>query len=237
MSESQNWRDRPARAEGDQGGSRGWRTGGQQRREPRAPFAERSRSDDSQAKRSGPQQDDPATAQSIAEGRRIYLGNLVYQATPEDVEELLAANDLQAANIHISIDPMTRRNPGYCFIEFTDKETADAAMATLEGKLVLGREVKSRPCQPKADGRRRPRDTTGGQAFNRWGDWTGPRDAEQEDGPVKNLAGRSGPYDAIKYFNSSESEGRQVYIGGLPKMLDQPTNDEEMREIFKGYDV
>jgi len=96
-----------------------------------------------------PQKDDETAAKAIAEGRRIYIGNLRYQAKPEDIESLLIANDLSHfSNIHISIDPFTGRNPSYCFVEFPDAESAKTAMETLEGKELLGREGKSNNLAP-----------------------------------------------------------------------------------------
>jgi RNA recognition motif-containing protein len=90
-----------------------------------------------------PQKDEDGAAKAIAEGRRIYIGNLRYQAKPDDIEDLLKANDLsQFNNIHISIDPFTGRNPSYCFVEFPDAESATKAMEILEGKELLGREGK-----------------------------------------------------------------------------------------------
>lgn len=203
-------------------------------------LATRSRPDDLRVHRPAPQRDEPEAAKAIAEGRRIYLGNLLYKTTPEDVEELLAANELTAhESVHISIDPLSGRNPGYCFIEFADRESAEAAMATLDGKLLFDRPVKCRPCQPKGEVRRPGREQLGQQRttrFNRWGDWTGAKDANGAP-PSDNLTGKSGPYDALRHYEGARTEGRQLHIGGLPRMLDQAMNEEEMRSIFKDFQV
>lgn len=39
-------------------------------------------------------EDDPRTLQAIAEGRRVYVGNMPYMAKTEDVESLFANSDL-----------------------------------------------------------------------------------------------------------------------------------------------
>lgn len=39
-------------------------------------------------------EDDPRTLQAIAEGRRVYVGNMPYMAKTEDVESLFVSNDL-----------------------------------------------------------------------------------------------------------------------------------------------
>ncbi len=124
-------------------------------REPDQRYATRSRPEDLRVHRTQPQRDDPATADAITQGRRIYLGNLVYQARPGDVEAFLADNQFaEHERIHISVDPISGRNPGYCFIEFAERETAENAIAQLNGQVLMGREVKL-PALP-AQGRQQP---------------------------------------------------------------------------------
>jgi hypothetical protein len=250
MSNSANWRvrspvDQPRRAESSQDAGRSWRNSGSsqgnsnQHRQPIVPLAVRSRADDLKVHRPTRQLDDDDTARSIAQGRRIYLGNLLYRTTIEDIEELLKSNQFSFEKVHISIDPVSGRNPGYCFIEFPDKQTADRAIAELEGKEILERPVKCRPCQPKGQGQRSTRGWGEDQEntkFNRWGDWNGIREGEH-DKDVDQLAGKSGPYYAMAYFQCARTEDRQLYVGGLPRMLDQPMNEEEIRSIFKGFEV
>ncbi|KAI0452944.1 RNA-binding domain-containing protein [Xylaria acuta] len=167
-----------------------------------------------------PQKDDDGAAKAIAEGRRIYIGNLRYQAKPQDIEELLKANDLgHFTNIHISIDSFTGRNPSYCFVEFPDADSAKAAMEVLEGKELLGREVKCRPCQPKGSG-------SGGkpsEAPSRWGQWSGEKQTDDLS-RLKNL-------DRYR----QDQTGKRLYVGGLPRMHDQATNFAEMTELFKDF--
>lgn len=213
-------------------------------------YAERYRNEDVKVHRPRPQADDDSAAEAIAEGRRMYLGDLRYQTQPDDIEELLRENELAPAKtMHISIDPFTGRNPGYCFLEFEDKETADLAMSTLEGKELLGRPVKCRPCQPKGNVRcatssggndDRP-SASGFPSFSRWGDWKGREEGEdgQRGETSTDLAGKRGPDDAIRYLQSSNAvkEGRQLYVGGLPRMMDQAMNEEELRGIFNHFGV
>ncbi|KAM3074122.1 hypothetical protein ACMFMF_006144 [Clarireedia jacksonii] len=250
MSNSANWRvrspvDQPSQAEGSRDAGRTWRSSGysqghsHQYRQPIVPLAVRNRSEDLKVHRPARQQDDEDAAKSIAEGRRIYLGNLLYRTTVEDLEEFLKSYQFSFEKIHISIDPFSGRNPGYCFIEFSDKDTADSAMAKLDGKDLSNRPVKCRPCQPKGEGRhsgRGERDDQVSTMFDRWGDWDGAREGEN-DTHVDQLTGKSGPYTAMAYFNCARTEDRELYVGGLPRMLDQRTNEEEIRSIFKDFEV
>ncbi|KAI0181585.1 RNA-binding domain-containing protein [Hypoxylon sp. FL1284] len=171
-----------------------------------------------------PQKDDGDAAKAIAEGRRIYVGNLRYQAKPDDIEGLLGANELgNFVKIHMSIDPLTDRNPSYCFVEFENRESAERAMSDLEGKLLLGREIRCRPCIPKGS-------ASGGRQNdgpNRWGDWTGEKDGRNGQGDEQSATSR----------HVKDLAGQRLYVGGLPRVHDQATNLSEISELFKDFRV
>ncbi|KAI0837426.1 RNA-binding domain-containing protein [Hypoxylon sp. FL0890] len=184
-----------------------------------------------------PQTNENSASKAIAEGRRIYIGNLRYQAKPDDIETLLNDNELaNFESIHISIDHFTGRNPSYCFVEFPDRETADRAMSTLEGKLLLGREVKCRPCIPKGG-------ASGGRqsaSLDRWGRWSGEkngRDGEDEPAVEQSpeAAGGDEPSPLNRY--TKDFTGQRLYVGGLPRMHDQATNFSEISELFKDFQI
>lgn len=78
-------------------------------------------------------------------GTRLYVGNLLYSAKSEDVEQLFADNGFRVAHISMSTDPFTGRNPSYCFVDLNSGEEAAGAMAALSGMEVLGRPVKINP--------------------------------------------------------------------------------------------
>ncbi|KAI1853928.1 hypothetical protein JX265_012613 [Neoarthrinium moseri] len=211
------------------------------KRQPIVALAERSRPEDLRVHRPARQRDGAEAGKAIEEGRRVYLGNLLYNTTPDGVEEFLNANGFSAfENVHISVDPFTGRNPGYCFVQFPDSDTAEKAIATLDGKLMGERAVRCRPCQPKGDVRqasRWPHEDRASTASNRWGDWNASKPGEDRAGA--RLPGKGGPNDALKHFQVSKAqeEGRQLYVGGLPRMLDQAENEVEMRSIFKDFEI
>ncbi|KAI0869292.1 hypothetical protein GGS24DRAFT_166833 [Hypoxylon argillaceum] len=212
-----SWRDREQKKSAEDGQPSG--DNADRRLEP-SDFYPKSRPYDRVRTNKAPQKDDERAAKAIAEGRRIYIGNLRYQAKPEDIEALLRANDLgHFTNIHISIDPFTGRNPSYCFVEFPDADSAKKAMEILEGKELLGREVKCRPCQPKGSG-------SGGKpsdAPSRWGHWSGEKEGDDQSKPKS--------FDRYR----QDFTGKRLYVGGLPRMHDQATNFAEMTELFKDY--
>ncbi|KAH8160806.1 hypothetical protein CIB48_g7430 [Xylaria polymorpha] len=212
-----SWRDREAKRAEEEAQTTGDNTTG--RPDTSDPYL-RTRPYDRARTNKSPQKDDDGAAKAIAEGRRIYIGNLRYQAKPQDIEELLKTNDLgHFTNIHISIDSFTGRNPSYCFVEFPDADSAKTAMEILEGKELLGREVKCRPCQPKGSG-------SGGkpsEAPSRWGQWSGEKQGDDQSRPKQ--------FDRYR----QDQTGKRLYIGALPRMHDQATNFAEMTELFKDF--
>ncbi|KAH8662443.1 hypothetical protein BX600DRAFT_498964 [Xylariales sp. PMI_506] len=256
MTDSPNWRDTsnwraggsPAGPQSGEPANRGWRTGGASRG---GAGGYQSRGPNNRAGGGGGSREDPDTTRAIAEGRRIYLGNLLYTTTLDDVKEFLTANEFGVhENIHISVDSFSGRNPGYCFVEFADKQTADAAMEGLEGRLLFDRPVKCRPCQPRGAGRqqsdRAPYDgqqSGGGGGGSRWGSsWNSGEGGDRygaRGGEGGDRYGARGGQGGGRQFEVSkaQAEGRQLYVGGLPKLLDSAANDEEIRGIFTGFQV
>ena len=179
------------------------------------------------------------TSDALSEGRRIYLGNILYHVRPEEIREAAQTAGLgDIEQIHISVDPVTGRNPGYCFVEFATKETADAAIEAMSGVRIKGRPLKTGPCQPKRSARsdQRRRDGGGGgggyaPTFARWGDW-------KADGNGVRLDGQ-GPVGAEEHlYDVVRDKARcRVFVSGLGKMINQEHNDRELREIFKSFQV
>ncbi|KAG4035777.1 hypothetical protein MFRU_001g05450 [Monilinia fructicola] len=240
MADSSNWRvrapvDSNSRSQRSSWSNRGSREDPLSRndhpqRQPIVSLAERNRTEDVRVHRPERQQEEsPETLQAIAEGRRVYLGNLLYNTTPDKINAFLADNGVGSIqNIHISIDPFTGRCPGYCFIEFEEKKNADEAMEVLEGIPLSGRAVKCRPCRPKGNVRRggpgqRDRDENTNHNHNRWGNWEDSAASDSQPGRLSEL---SGPNAALRHYqiSSAQEEGRQLHVGGLPRMLDQSEN-------------
>ncbi|XWW98803.1 hypothetical protein V2A60_006806 [Cordyceps javanica] len=203
----------------------------------------------------------PQQQEDLATSKRIYLGNLLYSVKPGTIEEMLNEGGFgNFEKIHISVDPVSGRNPGYCFVDFPDKASADHALETLDVSIG-GRPLKVRPCEPK-----KPRASTGGarwgreggadsgsssparnshnnsssrnndnsgqQGFNRWGDWNSNRDGQQQ----QRGGDRQGPGAALSHFDENmQEEGRRLFVGGLGKMIDQEHNRVEMEAIFADF--
>lgn len=182
---------------------------------------------------------------ALAEGRRIYLGNLLYSVKPGDIEDLLCQAGFADSfeKLHISIDPVSGRNPGYCFAEFSTREEAERALASLPGTLIFNRPLKVGPCHPKSSSSTPSRRGANGRAggggytptFQRWGDWRGK---DLMDAPAAAEESEQGPYAALRHlssFGQSGAEKARLYIGGLGKMINQAQHDAEMQEILAGF--
>ncbi|KAL7941381.1 hypothetical protein V8C42DRAFT_335009 [Trichoderma barbatum] len=168
---------------------------------------------------------------ALAEGRRIYLGNLHYVLKSQDVEEFLISNGFDdIENIHVSVDPVSARNPGYCFVDFAQQATAERALTDLRASL-RGREVKVGPCEP-----RKKRDGNGRSTFQRPGDWrtsSGDDGQQFQGGEAREQRPRGGFTRSEEV--ADESQGKRLYVGGLAKMQDQEQNNQEMMDIFTGF--
>lgn len=201
--------------------------------------------DNSHRRHFAPRQDrrqddlDEAASDSIAEGRRIYLGNLLYRVKPDEIEQVLAdsgfAGKLEA--IHISVDAVTGRNPGYCFLDFHAREDATAALEALGGTAIQGRPCKVGPCRPKGAEKRWKSDDYK-PTFQRWGDWTGPRRSGfGRDGGAPLEGVEQGPYGAMEHLDDVRRAGvaPRVFLGGIGKMINQGEHDREIRGYLEGF--
>lgn len=174
-------------------------------------------------------------------------GNLVYEAKPQEIEDALAASSFtDLEKIHISVDPASGRNPGYCFVDFRDKDTADRALSSLNA-TIRDRTVKVGPCEPKkygnsnGNGQRREGQTRGSEATGeRWGNWR-PRNGEEQHQQQPRTGGDKAPYAALEHFNGMVADetdaepGRKLFVGGLGRMSDQAEHQEEIMQLFAGF--
>ncbi|WP_421656363.1 RNA recognition motif domain-containing protein [Leptothermofonsia sp. ETS-13] len=80
----------------------------------------------------------------------IYIGNLSFQATEEDLREVFSEYG-EVARISLPTDRETGRKRGFAFVEMKDEASEDAAIAELDGAEWLGRELKVNKAKPRDD--------------------------------------------------------------------------------------
>ncbi|KAK4240452.1 hypothetical protein C8A03DRAFT_13260 [Achaetomium macrosporum] len=180
---------------------------------------------------------------ALSEGRRIYVGNLLYTVKPNDVEDMLRQSGFGESfeKLHISVDPVSGRNPGYCFVEFTTREEADRALKSLPNTHLFNRPVKVGPCHPKTPAQSRWRGSRGAEykpTFQRWGDWKGGDENANPDSQPR--AEEQGPRVAMQHLDMRKRRGSrdktQLFIGGLDMMINQEHHDTEMQKLLEGFE-
>jgi cold-inducible RNA-binding protein len=81
-------------------------------------------------------------------GKKLYVGNLSYDMSSSDLEQLLGAHGtVQSAEV-IS-DRTTGRSKGFGFVEMGSDQEAQAAIAALNGKDNGGRALTVNEAKPR----------------------------------------------------------------------------------------
>lgn len=95
-------------------------------------------------------------------GKRLYVGNLSYATTNDELKDLLSAyGEVESADI--IIDRETGRSKGFGFVEMTDESDAEAAINALHGTEQGGRTITVNEAKPRA-----PRGGGGYGGGDRW---------------------------------------------------------------------
>ena len=98
---------------------------------------------------------------------KLYVGNLSYDTTENDLQDLFAPHGT-VLGAELIMDKMSGRSRGFGFVTMETKESADAAVAAMNGKNVEGRDLTVNEARPRED---RP---AGGGGFG-GGGGRGPR--------------------------------------------------------------
>ena len=97
--------------------------------------------------------------------KNIYVGNLSYDATEDQVRSMFEAYG-PVDKVHIVTDRDTGQSRGFAFVEMSDDESANKAMESLNGKNLAGYNLTVNEARPKSD---RPRREGGGGRGGRRG--------------------------------------------------------------------
>lgn len=80
----------------------------------------------------------------------IYVGNLSFQATEEDLREVFADYG-EVKRISLPVDRETGRKRGFAFVEMSDEAQEDSAISELDGAEWLGRELRVNKARPRSE--------------------------------------------------------------------------------------
>ena len=80
--------------------------------------------------------------------KKLYVGNLAFQTTSQDLQQLFAqAGTVESASVIEDRD--TGQSKGFAFVEMSTEEEAAAAIEQFNGKEVAGRALKVNEARPR----------------------------------------------------------------------------------------
>jgi hypothetical protein len=84
----------------------------------------------------------------------IYVGNLSYQVTQEDLEQVFAEYGT-VRNVTLPVDRETGRMRGFAFVELESPSEETAAIEALDGAEWMGRDLRVSKARPREDNNNR----------------------------------------------------------------------------------
>src|ERR1700683_1960865 len=73
--------------------------------------------------------------------KRLYVGNLAYAVTDQDLKDLFCESGT-VESVAVIPDRLTGQSKGFGFVEMADAAEADAAIKSLDGSELKGRNIK-----------------------------------------------------------------------------------------------
>ena len=80
----------------------------------------------------------------------IYVGNLSYEATQDDLRQAFEAHG-EVSSVSIIMDKMTGRSRGFGFVEMPDNGAGQAAISALNLQEIRGRAMTVNEARPKSE--------------------------------------------------------------------------------------
>jgi cold-inducible RNA-binding protein len=104
--------------------------------------------------------------------KNIYVGNLPHSTTETELRTLFQTHG-EVEKVNMVTDRDTGRSRGFAFVEMTNADEAEKAIAALNGSDLGGRTLTINEAKPKTD---RPRGGFGGRKFGGGGGGRGRDD-------------------------------------------------------------
>lgn len=80
----------------------------------------------------------------------IYIGNLSYDATQEDIAAIFAEYGT-VKQVNLPVDRETGRKRGFGFVEMSTESEESAAIAELDGAEWMGRQLRVNKARPRSE--------------------------------------------------------------------------------------
>ncbi|CAG0884800.1 unnamed protein product [Darwinula stevensoni] len=106
------------------------------------------REEDVEEKPQEPKRNFEEAEESVGESGRIFVRNLCYSTTEEDLEKLFSTYG-QLSEVHIPIDRLSRKPKGFAYVTFMFPEHAAKAFEVLDGSTFQGRILRLHPSKAK----------------------------------------------------------------------------------------
>jgi len=84
----------------------------------------------------------------------IYVGNLAYQTTDDDLRTLFSAHG-EVTSARVVTDRVSGQSKGFGFVEMPDRDAAQKAIDAINGQDFQGRKLRVNESQPKPREERR----------------------------------------------------------------------------------
>ena len=91
---------------------------------------------------------DASIVRRIAISSRVFVGNLSYETSQNDLETLFSQVG-PVVEVVLPVDRATDRPRGFAFITFTDRRDADDAMDAMNGRDLDGRQIAIYLARPR----------------------------------------------------------------------------------------
>ncbi len=97
----------------------------------------------------------------------IYVGNISYQVTEEDLTEVFSEYG-KVTRVQVPMDRETGRQRGFAFVEMETEDEESAAIAALDGAEWMDRTIKVNKARPRENRNNRSRGDWGGSGNDRY---------------------------------------------------------------------
>jgi RNA recognition motif-containing protein len=85
-------------------------------------------------------------------GTKIFVGNLSFEATEQDLQELFSGDDRKVDRVSIITDRDSGRSRGFAFVEMANASDATASITALDGRDLHGRALRVNEAHDKPKG-------------------------------------------------------------------------------------
>tara|TARA_B100000686_G_scaffold28335_1_gene28399 strand:+ start:739 stop:1020 length:282 start_codon:yes stop_codon:yes gene_type:complete len=89
-----------------------------------------------------------ALSESGSSRVNIYVGNISYNSTEDDLREAFGQYG-EVTAVRVITDRDTGRSKGFGFVEMSDDDQAREAMQALDGNDFMGRDIKVNEARPR----------------------------------------------------------------------------------------